>query len=94
MPQRRIDLQNWSGAQEAVVQTRRLQVGGNGLDGLDCLSKLHFRLLVSAEPHQNLAKGCLPQPHLAGRLELLSQLDRGRQRLHRLRKSPARSNWW
>jgi hypothetical protein len=73
-----------------VAQARCLQVGSNLLNGLDRLDELRFGFPVPAEPRQDLAKGRLPQPHLTGYLEALGHVDRGCQRLCRLRESPTR----
>jgi len=72
-----------------VAQAQCVQVGSNRLNGLGRLGELCLRCFVSPEPCQDRAKGRLPQPHLAGRLDILGHLDGRCQRLRRVLESLA-----
>jgi hypothetical protein len=89
MAQRRVDLQNRRGTQEAMAQTWRLQVGGDSLNDLSRLGELCLSLLIPAQPRQDLAESGLAQLHLTWCLDLLGQPNRGCQYLGCFLKPPA-----
>jgi hypothetical protein len=58
-----------------MAQTWCLQGDSNRRDSLGRLGELRFRFPVPAESRQDLAQSRLPQPHFAGCLDVLSQMD-------------------